>query len=381
MCQIPPNNHGNEVKIGLTLTIKLSYMKNKILIIAAIPSFFYACSGDPNSGQKNKDTNNTTNISNELQKQAQEIFKVLPTAAINENNPGTPEKVALGKLLYFDTRLSKTGHNSCNSCHDLNKFGVANEAFSTGDAGKLGGRNSPTTFNAALHISQFWDGRAKDVEEQAGMPIMNPVEMAIPDKAFLEKRLAAIPLYQNQFKAAFPNEKAPLNYKNMANAIASFERTLLTPSAFDVYLAGDEKALNKEEKEGLKVFINTGCTACHNGTGIGGGQLMKFGLLNDYRPLTGSKNGDNGLMDQTKKESDKDVFKVPGLRNIVKTFPYFHDGSVKSLPTAVKIMAKVQLNKDLNEAEINSIVKFLGSLTADIPEDVKKVPIELSKAL
>ncbi len=356
-------------------------MKNKILLAAAIPAFIYACSGDSNSNKTKTESTNTDKITNELLTRAQGIFKVLPAIAENSANPMTAEKVALGKLLYFDTRLSKTGNNSCNSCHDLNRFGVDNESFSEGDAGKLGGRNSPTSFNAAFHSSQFWDGRAKDVEEQAGMPILNPVEMAIPDKTFLEKRLASIPLYQSKFKVAFPDQKRPVNFNNIAFAIAAFERTLITPSRFDNYLAGDETALNNNEKEGLKKFIDNGCTACHNGAPIGGTQLMKFGLINDYHPLTGSKNGDNGLMDQTKKETDKDIFKVAGLRNVAKTFPYFHDGSVKLLSDAVKIMAKAQLNKDLSDKEISSIVTFLESLTSDIPEDVKKKPAELDHSI
>ncbi len=356
-------------------------MKKQILIVAAISGFLYACSGDSNSNKTNKDTGNLSDSTNTLLTEAQAVFKVLPASANNPNNLATPEKIALGKLLYFDTRLSKTGNNSCNSCHNLNTFGVDNEMFSKGDAGKLGGRNSPTTFNAALHTSQFWDGRAKDVEEQAGMPVLNPVEMAIPDQTFLEKRLAGIPLYQNMFKVAFPNEKKPIIYTNIASSIAIFERTLLTPSRFDKYIAGEESALTNEEKEGLKSFIHNGCTTCHSGAAIGGTLLMKFGLMNDYHPLTGSNNGDNGLMNQTKKETDKDIFKVPGLRNVAKTFPYFHDGSVKSLPLAVKVMGKAQLNKDLSEIEINSIVTFLESLTADIPDDVKQTPVELAKSL
>lgn len=356
-------------------------MKNKILLAAAIPAFIYACSGDSNSNKTKTESTNTDKITNVLLTQAQGIFKVLPAVAENATHPMSAEKVALGKLLYFDTRLSKTGNNSCNSCHDLSRFGVDNVSFSQGDAGKLGGRNSPTNFNAALHSSQFWDGRAKDIEEQAGMPILNPVEMAIPDKAFLEKRLASIPLYQSKFKTAFPDHKKPVTFENIAFAIAAFERTLITPSRFDSYLIGDETALNKDEKDGLKAFIDNGCTACHNGATIGGTQLMKFGLINDYHPLTGSNNGDNGLMDQTKKVADKDIFKVAGLRNVAKTYPYFHDGSVKSLPDAVKIMAKAQLNKDLSVPEINSIVAFLESLTADIPDDVKKKPVELDHSL
>lgn len=346
----------------------------KILTLSAFAALLYSCGGNTPPAE-NKAAAPATD---ELLTQAQGIFKALPAVAENTENPVTDEKVALGKILYMDTRLSKTGNNSCNSCHNLNTYGVDNESFSKGDAGKLGGRNSPSSFNAALHASQFWDGRAKDVEEQAGMPIMNPVEMAIPSEDFLVKRLAGVPMYAEKFKTAFPGEEKPLTYKNIARAIAAFERTLLTPSKFDKYLNGDATALNDAEKEGLKTFINTGCTSCHSGVAVGGSQFMKFGLLNDYHALTGSNNGDNGRMAVTKQESDKDVFKVASLRNVAKTFPYFHDGSVKDLSQAVKIMAKAQLNKDLTDAEVQSIVTFLETLTGEVPATAKEMPKELA---
>jgi len=349
-------------------------MKN-LLILGGMAAFIFACSSNSNNKQEQTESAAATDA---LLVQAQGVFKALPARAENPNNELTETKIALGRILYSDTRLSKTGNNSCNSCHNLATYGVDNASFSTGDAGKLGGRNSPSSFNAALHISQFWDGRAKDVEAQAGMPIMNPVEMAIPNEDFLVKRLAAVPMYQEKFKAAFPNEDKPLNFKNLAKALAAFERTLITPSRFDQYLNGDAMALNDAEKEGLKTFINSGCTACHSGATVGGSQLMKFGLINDYKPLTKSSNGDNGLMDFTKKDSDKDIFKVPSLRNVAKTHPYFHDGSVKELKDAIKIMGKTQLNKELTEQEIGSIVLFLETLTSDIPAETKKLPIELA---
>jgi cytochrome c peroxidase len=347
----------------------------KVLVFAALAAFVFACSNENSNKSVQKETQP---VSDDLLAQAQGLFGVLPATAVNPENELTDAKVALGKILYFDTRLSKTGKNSCNSCHNLATFGVDNNSFSTGDAGKLGGRNSPSSFNAALHISQFWDGRAKDVEEQAGMPVMNPVEMAIPNEEFLVKRLSEVKLYQDKFKAAFPNETSPLTYKNIAKAIAAFERTLITPSRFDKYLGGDIAALTDAEKTGLQTFISSGCTACHSGATLGGTQLMKFGLVNDYHPLTKSSNGDNGLMDFSKKESDKDIFKVASLRNVAKTHPYFHDGSVKDLPTAIRIMGKAQLNKDLTDEEVSSIVVFLESLTADIPEETKKMPTELA---
>ncbi len=308
----------------------------------------------------------------ELLEKAQMAFKPLPDVADkNMENVITDERVHLGKLLFYDTRLSKTGNNSCNSCHNLATFGVDNQPTSDGDAGKLGDRNSPTVLNAALHTAQFWDGRAKDVEQQAGMPILNPVEMAIPNEAFLVSRLKEIDLYKKLFKQAFPNDKEPITYKTLRKSIAAFERTLMTPSRFDDYLNGDVFALSNKEREGMEVFIDAGCTQCHLGVGVGGSTFQKFGKFGDYRTMVKITKEDEGKKNVTKDEADKDVFKVPGLRNIEKTFPYFHNGSVRTLPEAVKIMGKLQLNKDLSEEEIQSIVTFLKSLTGKVPENVK----------
>lgn len=360
-------------------------MKTSLKILIPAATLIIAC----NSESPKKETTSTEptaveqTVSKEdqdLLAQAQAMFKILPEKAENPENTLTPEKIALGKLLYFDTRLSKTGKNSCNSCHNLATFGVDNEITSEGDAGKRGGRNSPTSFNAALHAFQFWDGRAKDVEEQAGMPILNPVEMAIPSKDFLVKKLKAVELYKTQFAAAFPNEKEPLTYANLTKAIGAFERTLITPSKFDKYLGGDQTALTAEEKKGLQTYIKSGCTACHMGATLGGTMFQKFGLINDYRPLTGSKGNDQGKKDLTKQESDKDMFKVPSLRNITKTQPYFHDGSVADLAAAVKIMGKAQLNKDLSDEDVKLIVTFLQTLEADVPDAVKAKPAELASA-
>lgn len=310
----------------------------------------------------------------ELLTTARNFFEPLPALAENKDNAISPEKVHLGKQLFYDTRLSRTGNNSCNSCHNLATYGVDNKATSTGDAGKNGERNSPTVLNAALHGSQFWDGRAKDVEEQAGMPIMNPVEMGIPHKDFLLKRLASVPEYKKQFATVFPQDKNPVTYENLQKAIAAFERTLITPSKFDMFLEGNLTALNTDEKDGLKSFMDAGCTTCHNGSVLGGKMFQKFGLVTDYHPFTGSNTKDEGRKNVTRQESDKDLFKVPGLRNIAKTYPYFHDGSVAGLEKAVSVMAKVQLNKDLNDEEVKSIVTFLNALTGEVPADAKKIP-------
>ncbi|MEI6507535.1 MAG: cytochrome-c peroxidase [Bacteroidota bacterium] len=348
-------------------------MKKLFFISVSLVFIFSSCG---NNQPKNVATqaNETTSVDADLLKQAQIFFKALPATAEIADIKMTPEKVSLGKMLYYDSRLSKKGNNSCNSCHNLNTFGVDNEATSVGDEGKRGGRNSPTTLNAALHFLQFWDGRAKDVEEQAGMPIMNPVEMNIPSKVFLEKKLIGIDEYKKAFAAAFPESKSAVTYDNLQKAIGAFERTLITPSRFDHFLNGDSTALNTDEKKGLSTFIASGCTTCHTGMLLGGSMFQKFGLVNDYRPLTGSKVNDDGRKAVTKKDEDKDMFKVPSLRNITKTNPYFHDGSVNDINKAVQIMAKAQLNKDLNDEEIKSIVSFLESLTGEVPADAKIAP-------
>lgn len=286
------------------------------------------------------------------------LFSPLPDSAPSATNPLTPQKIALGKKLYLDKRLSKNQDISCNSCHKLDGFGVDNEPTSPGDKGQRGGRNSPTSFNAALHIAQFWDGRAATVEAQALGPILNPIEMAMDSEAAVIDRLKADSATVKEFATAFPGEKEPLTYANIGNAIGAFERTLITPSRFDDWLKGDAAALTADEKRGAKLFAETGCTACHNGATLGGQMYQKLGLVKPYETK------DLGRFEQTKNESDKFVFKVPSLRNVAKTGPYFHDGSIKTLPEAVSVMAEHQLGKKLDAKQVSDIVTFLNALTA-----------------
>jgi len=246
-------------------------MKTIILSVCVIIFFIFSCVEKKESGENAMETQlEAMRVNNEFEaqigKRARAIFQPLALETDNPENPITNAKVKLGKILYFDKRLSKDQTQSCNSCHDLNAYGCDNQATSDGDAGEFGTRNSPTVLNAALHTSQFWDGRAKNVEEQAGMPILNPVEMAIPSKQFLIDRLAQVELYQKMFKEAFPDEPNPLTYSNIQNAIGAFERTLITPSKFDDYLKGNVNAITVEEKKGLKTFIDAGCTTCHMGS-------------------------------------------------------------------------------------------------------------------
>jgi len=292
-------------------------------------------------------------------------FQPLPDSAVSAEHPSSPAKIALGKSLYMDTRLSKNDKLSCNSCHNINTFGVDNEPTSPGHEGKRGGRNSPSSFNAALHVAQFWDGRAKDVEAQALGPILNPIEMGMESEAAVVAKLKKDPKTVAAFKEAFPGEKDPLTYHNIGEAIGAFERTLITPSRFDTFLKGDDAALTDAEKAGGKLFVQTGCTACHMGATVGGQMYQKLGLVKDY-PTT-----DLGRFEVTKNEADKKFFKVPSLRNVAKTGPYFHDGSVKTLEEAVSKMAEYQLGKNLSQDEVASIVTFLNSLTGTVPAQAK----------
>lgn len=308
-------------------------------------------------------------------------FQPLATLADNPDNVVTDAKVKLGKILYYDNRLSKDQTQSCNTCHDLNTFGVDNKPTSPGDDGGFGKENSPTVLNAALHTTQFWDGRAKDVEEQAGMPILNPVEMNIPSEQFLVDRLSKVDMYKTLFKESFPEEAKPLSYMNIQKAIAAFERTLLTPSKFDEYLKGNANALSVDEKKGLKTFMEVGCTTCHMGSLLGGNIFQKFGVYGDYWELTGSKHISEGKAAVSGNEAEKYMFKVPSLRNVAETYPYFHDGSVASLEEATKIIAKLNLNVDLTEEQIKDLVIFMKALSADVPDDVKQVPAEIANIL
>lgn len=309
------------------------------------------------------------------------LFEPLPKAAINPNNQKTEEKIRLGHMLYYDTRLSLTGNNSCNSCHNLATFGVDNLPTSPGDNGGFGDRNSPTVLNAALHQMQFWDGRAADVEEQAGGPITNPVEMAIPSKDFLVARLQNIELYKEWFAKAFPNETNAISYQNVQNAIACFERELLTPSRFDRYLNGEKTALTEQEKKGMLSFVLNGCTTCHSGVLLGGNNFQKFGVYHNFWEVIEDKKMDKGLAAISNNPDDAFMFKVPSLRNIEHTHPYFHNGSVAKLEEAISIMAKIQLNKALNNREIENISAFLKSLSGDIPQEFKTEPQELKKEI
>jgi len=294
----------------------------------------------------------------ELGDQATALFGALPDKMPGSEND-TPELIALGERLYMDTRLSVNDQQSCNSCHlvDQKRSGVDNLATSPGAEGKPGDRNSPTVLNAGFQFVQFWDGRAEDLVAQAKGPILNPGEMAMPSEKAVEAKIGAIKEYSAAFATAFPKTKKPVSYHNIATAIAAFERTLVSPSRFDTYIKGDNKALTNAEQRGLKTFIETGCITCHMGTTFGGQMYQKLGLVNAYDTK------DAGRYAVTKDPADSLMFKVPILRNVGLTAPYFHDGSVKTLNEAVSLMAWHQLGKKLSDDEVKSIATFLNALS------------------
>ena len=282
-------------------------------------------------------------------------------APLPTNIPYDKEKAMLGKQLYMDTSLSKDGKVSCNTCHDLKRYGVDNEIFSIGADGVLDEPfNSPTTFNSVFNFVQFWDGKAKNLADQAKNPFINPKEMALKDEAEVVKRVEA----NAKYKASFDKIYGEITMQNITDAIAEFEKTLITPNApFDRYLNGDENAISSQAKRGWEAFKSNGCVACHQGQNIGGTMYQKIGIFEPY------PNQENlGRYEITKIESDKMVFKVPSLRNVAKTAPYYHDGSIPTLDVCVQFMAYYQLGRFLDQQTVDDIVAFLESLTGEFNE-------------
>jgi cytochrome c peroxidase len=279
----------------------------------------------------------------------------------------TPARVELGKMLYFDPRLSESHAISCNSCHNVGMGGVDVEKFSIGHRWQRGGRNAPTVLNAVFNTAQFWDGRAEDLRAQAGGPIVNPIEMGTTEQHTVEQ-LKGIPGYAEPFRKAFPEQQDPITFTNVRDAIALFEATLITPNApFDRWLAGDDRAMTAEQIEGFRLFMDKGCASCHNGMNLGGGMYAPFGVVQkpgaEILPPQ-----DKGRLMVTKTVSDEYVFKVPTLRNIALTPPYFHSGESWDLRQAVAVMGTSQLGAELSDQEIDRITAFLHALTGDQPK-------------
>lgn len=301
-----------------------------------------------------------------LREDALALFEPIPETPDPAPDPAAVE---LGKALFFEPRLSE-GHNiSCNTCHNLGTGGADLAPVSLGHRWQKGGRNSPTVLNAAYNTAQFWDGRAADLTEQAGGPMVNPVEMGSTQEHVVEQ-LKGIPGYLPLFATAFPQDPDPVNFPNAEAAIAAFEQTLITPNApFDRFLRGDDSAMTEEQQAGLRTFIDQGCAACHNGINLGGNSYQPFGVVErpDWTVLPPD---DKGRFQVTRAEEDAYVFKVPTLRNIALTPPYFHSGSVWDLNLAVGVMGTAQLGASLDPEQEASIVAFLDSLTGEMPQIV-----------
>lgn len=306
----------------------------------------------------------------DLMRSARSLFEPIPAQApAIEGIESTPARVALGTMLYFEPRLSESHAISCNSCHMVGLGGVDLQRTSIGHHWQRGGRNAPTVLNAVFSTAQFWDGRARDLQEQAGGPLVNPIEMGTTEQHVIEQ-LKGIPGYVDAFKKAFPGLGDPITFENVRDTIALFEATLLTPnSPFDRYLNGDETAMTAAQREGLQLFIDKGCASCHRGINIGGGMYAPFGVVErpgaEFLPPT-----DKGRFEVTKTVSDEYVFKVPTLRNIDLTPPYFHTGVAWDLRQAVAVMGSSQLGAKLTDPEIDRITDFLHALTGEQPQVV-----------
>ncbi|MBN2906039.1 MAG: cytochrome-c peroxidase [Rhodobacteraceae bacterium] len=303
----------------------------------------------------------------ELRDMALDYFEPLPSTIPQiADNRVTPEKIDLGKALFFDPRLSASGVFSCYSCHNLTTGGDDNMETSVGHGWQTGPRNSPTVLNAVLNIAQFWDGRADDLKAQAKGPVQAGVEMANTPENVVDT-LNSMGQYVTWFETAFPDEETPVTFDNMARAIEAFEATLITPAPFDAFLNGDEMALTDEQKVGLELFVDKGCTTCHNGVNLGGNGYYPFGLVEkpgaDILPET-----DKGRFQVTETAYDEYVFRAAPLRNIAVTAPYFHSGKVWDLKVAVQVMGIAQLGEEVSDDEADKIVAFLHSLTGEVPE-------------
>lgn len=304
-------------------------------------------------------------------RKAARYFQPLPVAMPGADTD-TVARVELGRTLFFDPRLSINDGQSCVSCHLLGtkSAGMDGRRTSPGARGELGTRNTPTVLNAGWQFVQFWDGRARDLADQAGQPILNPIEMGMPDEQAVVDKLVGLGTYEAPFRAAFPESEAPTTYGNLREALAAFERTLRSESRFDDFLAGDKSALTEQEVRGLDRFIRVNCVKCHDGPLVGGAIYEKLGIYGAF-----GNQQDQGRFEVTGEDADRMRFKVPQLRNVAVTGPWFHDGSAASLEEAVRIMARIQLDQELPDKQIADIVAFLGALTGkDLQESTEARP-------
>jgi cytochrome c peroxidase len=294
-----------------------------------------------------------------LVKRAQRFFEALPEVMSGAEND-TPQRIALGERLFFEKRLSINDSQACASCHRLEDgfAGVDNLATSPGARGEMGTRNTPTVLNAGWQDAQFWDGRAEDLVEQAGQPILNPIEMGMPDEKAVVDKIRGIDEYRDGFAEAFPGAEPAITYQNIAEAIAAFERTLITPGRFDDFLNGDVDALSEAEQQGLQTYLKLDCNSCHDGILLGGETYEPLGKEHPY-----GNQADQGIYELTGLEEDRMFFKVAPLRNVALTAPYFHDGRIATLEEAVRKMGKLQLDLELSDQQVNDVTAFLRTLT------------------
>lgn len=310
----------------------------------------------------------TASAANDLRERANAVFKPIPDQVSEvRGKPVSQPQAVLGHKLWFDPRLSSSHVISCNSCHNLAIGGSDNVPTSIGHGWQKGPRNSPTVLNAVFNAAQFWDGRAKDLQEQAKGPVQASVEMnSTPERVVAT--LKSIPEYVAEFEKAFPNDNDPVSFDNMAYALEAFEVSLVTPnSPFDRFLAGDDAALDAKQKQGLALFMDSGCAACHNGVNVGGQGYFPFGVIKkpgaEILP-----EGDKGRFAVTNTANDEYVFRAAPLRNVALTPPYFHSGEVWELEQAVAIMGDSQLGRELSDGEVGAITAFLHSLTGEQPK-------------
>lgn len=330
------------------MRIKMIWLLTGLLVGAA------GCSEQATENQNTESAEPAANM-------VEAVYRDEPIKPIQPANVENPKYVELGKKLYFDPRLSKSGFISCNSCHNLSMGGTDNLKTSIGHNWTKGPINSPTVLNSSLNLAQFWDGRAADLQEQAAGPIANPGEMAFTH-ALAVDMLRSIPGYVAEFKEAFGKEEITIDEVTLA--IAAFEETLVTPnSRFDQWLKGDDNALNATELAGYNLFKTSGCVACHNGEAVGGNSFQKMGLVEPYNATSPAE----GRSAVTGNDADRFNFKVPTLRNVELTYPYFHDGEADTLTEAVDTMGRLQLGKKFTDEENAQIVAFLKTLTGDQP--------------
>lgn len=342
-------------------------MSRSAAVLAAAALLVAACKGDDDS-DPDLDTlpARTTHAARvDINPRLLRRFRPLPPAPTEDL-----AVVELGKMLFFEPRLSRHGDVSCNGCHPLERFGCDGEARSIGTDGQRGKRNAPTVLNASLQIAQFWDGRASSLTEQLSGPMFDSTEMAMLGPDDLVATLTSIDGYRRAFAHAFPADSPAVSFDHVATAITAFERTLLTPSRWDRFLDGDTHALTPEELAGAKLFADVGCVSCHTGALVGGSMFQRAGMAIAWPNQT-----DQGRFDVTHEESDRMVFKVPTLRNVTRTGPYFHDASEATLPGAIRAMAKYQLGEDLSDAEVASIARWLATLESDLPPGARGAPV------